>query len=46
MDYIRRPILKGDIKDEAKVRKYFDNHRRLKNACFFLLIDFRTKNKK
>jgi hypothetical protein len=46
MDYIRRPILKGDMKDEATVRKYYENHRRLKNASFFLLMDFRAKNKK
>ena len=46
MDYIRRPILKGDMKDEATVRKLNENHRRLKNASFFLLMDYRAKNKK
>jgi hypothetical protein len=46
MDYMRRPILKGDMKDENTVNKYNENHRRLKNASFFLLMDYRAKNKK
>ena len=43
---MRRPILKGDMKDENIVNKYNENHRRLKNASFFLLMDYRAKNKK
>ena len=43
---MRRPIIKGDIKDENTAIKYNENHRRLKNASFFLLMDYRAKNKK
>lgn len=46
MDYLRRPILKGDMKDEAAAIKFNENHRRLKNASFFLLMDYRAKNRK
>jgi hypothetical protein len=47
MDYLRRPIInKGDPKDETQIAKFNENHRRLKNASFFLLMDYREKNKK
>ncbi len=46
LDYIKKPIVKGDFRDEAVLTQYNENHRKLKNTSLYILFDYRAKNHK
>lgn len=46
LDYIKKPIVKGDFRDEAVLTQFNENHRKLKNTSIYILLDYRAKNYK